>query len=299
MGLLRFTISTLFRWPAAFRLLPKRISAEFAKAQRLPAGASPHLKKEGSHEWARMHTNGDKLFVPIRAYSWQSPPSILQIVMRGFRSSSIQLHFRRWLSGRPLGLELFGAVVVSISCTGIYEICNWVTARRRDVGTLYFGWERHIPFVPAMIVPYVSMDPLFFLGFFLCTSRREVYVLARRLVWAAVLAGICFLLYPLKMVLHRPPDTGVFALLFRFQDIVDRPYNLVPSLHIAQCVIVGAVYGRHCRGWMRMFVVTWFVLIGLSTVLTYQHQVVDVVAGLGLAWICVRAFPACQARASL
>src|SRR5262245_4887934 len=32
----------------------------------------------------------------------------------------------------------------------VYASCLWVTARRGDVGVLYFAWERAIPFVPLM-----------------------------------------------------------------------------------------------------------------------------------------------------
>ena len=34
----------------------------------------------------------------------------------------------------------------------IYGGCNWITAQRHDVPTLFFSWERSIPFVPLMIV---------------------------------------------------------------------------------------------------------------------------------------------------
>ena len=40
----------------------------------------------------------------------------------------------------------------------------------------------------------------------------------------------------------------------------------------------------------------WFVLIAVSTLLTWQHQVVDVLGGLGLAVVCFYSFretPAC------
>ena len=45
----------------------------------------------------------------------------------------------------------------------VYGGCNWITAQRSDVGLLNFEWERHIPFVPLLIVPYLSID-LFFVA---------------------------------------------------------------------------------------------------------------------------------------
>ena len=54
-----------------------------------------------------------------------------------------------------VGLSLFFLLV--------YGTCLWVTARRGDVGVFYFAWERAIPFVPFMILPYMSID-LFFVA---------------------------------------------------------------------------------------------------------------------------------------
>jgi hypothetical protein len=45
-------------------------------------------------------------------------------------------------------------------------------------------------------------------------------------------------------------------------------------------------YARRARGIMRWIVHIWFSLVGFSTLLTYQHQVVDVAAGFVLAAGC-------------
>ena len=39
---------------------------------------------------------------------------------------------------------------------------------RHDVGTFAFAWERFIPFVPVMVVPYMSIDLFFVAAPFLC-----------------------------------------------------------------------------------------------------------------------------------
>ena len=44
---------------------------------------------------------------------------------------------------------------------------------------------------------------------------------------------------------------------------------------------------RHTRGLLRSASNFWFVLIGLSTLLTYQHHLMDVVAGFALGVYCL------------
>ena len=64
-----------------------------------------------------------------------------------------------------------------------------------------------------------------------------------------------------------------------FRDM-DQPYNLFPSLHIAQLGVLAAVYGRHTRGGLWLACQLWFALICLSTVLTYQHHLIDIAGRL-------------------
>ncbi len=168
----------------------------------------------------------------------------------------------------------------------IYGSCNWITTQRTDVGTWFYSWERSIPFVPTMILPYMSIDLFFVAAPFLCSNRRELTILARRIVLAIVIAGICFLLLPLRFAFDRPHAVGWLGAIFDWFRTMDHPHNLFPSLHIALQLILVDLYARHTRGLLRAVVVVWFGLIGISTVLTYQHHVVDVLGGVVLATFC-------------
>jgi hypothetical protein len=42
-----------------------------------------------------------------------------------------------------------------------YGIANWISTLRNVSESFYFDWEKNIPVIPAMIVPYMSID-LFF-----------------------------------------------------------------------------------------------------------------------------------------
>ena len=172
----------------------------------------------------------------------------------------------------------------------VYGGCSWITAHRSDVGTWYYHWERFIPFVPLMIVPYMSIDLFFVVGPFLCRSRSELSVLAQRITFAILVAGVFFLLVPLHLAVARPQASGWTGAIFGFLHAFDQPYNLVPSLHIALRTILAALYARHSKGVVRLASHVWFSLIGFSTLLTYQHHFVDVVTGFILAAICFYLF---------
>jgi predicted protein tyrosine phosphatase len=175
---------------------------------------------------------------------------------------------------------------------GLYCLTNWLASLRPGVGTWQFAWERHIPFVRWMIVPYLSIDVLFVLSFFICTTRRELWVHFKRIVAVNVIAAVFFVLFPLRMDAHRPTDlSGLLGPLFKLLYSLDRPYNLCPSLHIAQGLLVWLVFNRHTRGMLRLMVTTWFVVIGLSTLLTWQHGVPDVLTGWMLGILCWWMYP--------
>src|SRR5438874_2794126 len=186
------------------------------------------------------------------------------------------------------------ALVVSAGLSVLFLIvyggCNWITARRENVGTFYFEWERKIPFLPLFILPYLSIDLFFVVAAFLCRTDRELSILAKRIAASIIVAGICFLLFPLRFAFPPPHADGWPGALFDWFRGMDAPYNLLPSLHAAFTLILIDVYFRHTRGFIRVATMTWFVLIALSPVLAYQHQLIDIVGGFVLAGYCFYLF---------
>jgi membrane-associated phospholipid phosphatase len=193
-----------------------------------------------------------------------------------------------------VGFKRSKALVVSAGLSVLFLIvyggCNWITARRANVGTFYFEWEHQIPFVPFFILPYMSIDLFFVVAPFLCTTDRELSVFAKRIATAIIIAGICFLLFPLRFAFQRPHTDGPLGVLFDWFRGMDAPHNLLPSLHAAFTLILCQTYFRHTRGFVRVAIMTWFVLIALSPVLTYQHHLIDIIGGFVLAGYCFYLF---------
>ena len=85
-----------------------------------------------------------------------------------------------------------------------------------------------------------------------------------------------------------------------FHDVlVDKPHNLLPSLHIVYtaltCLAVCQCQWPKGRAGLCIAIVLWSVAICASTMLVHQHHVLDVVTALLLvAVLCVLIRPAAE-----
>ena len=188
------------------------------------------------------------------------------------------------------GKALAVSIGLSILFLIVYGGCNWITARRANVGTLFFWWEIAIPFVPFFILPYMSIDLFFVAAPFLCRTERELSVFTKRVATAIIVAGICFLVFPRRFAFPRPHVDGWLGAIFDWFRGMDAPFNQLPSLHAALMLILADVYVRHTRGIVRASIIVWLVLMAVSPVLTYQHHLVDIAGGFVLAAFCFWTF---------
>jgi membrane-associated phospholipid phosphatase len=61
----------------------------------------------------------------------------------------------------------------------------------------------------------------------------------------------------------------------------DHRYNCFPSLHVAQCFLAALVCGRVHRG-VGAVALVWATLVGISTLYTKQHYLLDAIVGAAL-----------------
>ncbi len=172
-----------------------------------------------------------------------------------------------------------------------YGFATWVTGQRGEVGSIVFAWESRIPFVPWTILPYWLIDFLYGLSLLLCRTRRELDTHALRLLTAQLIAVGFFLLFPLRFSFQRPPVEGAFGWLFDVLESFDRPFNQLPSLHMALLVLLWVVYLRALPAAWRWPLHGLFALIGVSVLTTWQHHFVDVPTGLWLGFFCLWLLP--------
>jgi membrane-associated phospholipid phosphatase len=132
-----------------------------------------------------------------------------------------------------------------------------------------------VPFVPAATVIYSSLYAMFWILPFVLSTEREIKGLARVIAWEIVIAAPFFLALPMPER-TMPADLGSFPLAFRIADAINLQHNQFPSLHAAFALTVGIGLARRCRRPWPLFFFAWSLAIAASTLLTWQHVVVDV-----------------------
>lgn len=172
-----------------------------------------------------------------------------------------------------------------------YGYTNHLAAERAIADALYFGWERHIPFVPWTILPYWSIDLFYGLSFLLCRDRLEVDRHALRLLTAQLISVSFFLAFPLHFAFERPHVDGLFGAMFDALMGFDQPYNQAPSLHISLLVILWVRFAAGVPDRWRALVHIWAILVGLSVLTTFQHHFIDIPTGAMAGLFCLWAWP--------
>jgi membrane-associated phospholipid phosphatase len=145
--------------------------------------------------------------------------------------------------------------------------------------------DRALPVLPIWTLIYGSLYLAVLLP--LVVVRGEEHI--RRTIWAFVMVWIIgtagWLCYP--TILPRPDAAaigkGFSAWTLRIAYSWDGPYNCFPSLHVAQAFLAAFTCLRVSRG-LGIAAFVWAALVGVSTLFTKQHYVVDVISGALLAW---------------
>ena len=197
--------------------------------------------------------------------------------------------FLKWPGWNHLKFSALLATLGTIWFIIVYAGCDAITAHRTTRIRLHFDWELAIPLIPAMALIYMSIYALFLAAPFIIRERKEFLRLCLKLNAAILIAGIIFLLIPAQLAFPPAENLGPWTSLFNFADRLNLQYNLAPSLHVTLSVICIATFSARACNPIRAALWLWAIAISLSTVLTHQHHVIDVLAGWALAWaLCMR-----------
>ena len=166
---------------------------------------------------------------------------------------------------------------------------NWLTSLRSAPLHLYFTWELAIPFVPQFIWPYLSMYALFLLPPLLIPAEN-MPALGKQLIVGCLISAACFLVLPAELgfvrQLPRAPYAAIYAKVFS----VDRPFNLVPSLHVIFSTAIALACAGFARPAVRLALLLWLTVIVASTLLVHQHHLLDLAVALAIVFFLRRRY---------
>jgi membrane-associated phospholipid phosphatase len=143
--------------------------------------------------------------------------------------------------------------------------------------------DRAMPLIPWTVLGYWFLYP-FLIGTVLYLSLRPkaLRAIGSALIASNLIGGVIFTAW--RTTVPRPmliPDTAgerLLALLWR----LDPPYNVFPSLHAAYGFIILFGFIRMRSRRTPLVLLCSFIVI-FTTLTTYQHRVLDLMGGFGLA----------------
>ena len=172
------------------------------------------------------------------------------------------------------------ALALAVVIPGYHVIAAFNLGRAPNLPELAI--DRAIQVEPAWMLVYGSVFLFAFLPAFVVRGAQ----LTRRVLWSYILVEFLafagYLVYP--TVLPRPTISGAgfFPWTLRLIYDIDPPRNCFPSLHVAWAFVAALSCHRVHRG-VGVAAIAWSSLIGISTLYTEQHYLVDVIAGVLMA----------------
>lgn len=170
---------------------------------------------------------------------------------------------------------------------GSYFVINRLP--RGELIDMSTDFDRALPTWPIFVIPYLSFLPLVFvvLPILLWRSERLFRLFTVSVLVAQVVMNACYLLIPATLVRPELQGSDLFTVLLRdLVWVIDQPLNTFPSNHVALSVLAIVVLAMLPRGLKRFWwLQLWLGLVAVSTLLTHQHVIWDLISGviLGVA----------------
>ncbi len=170
---------------------------------------------------------------------------------------------------------------------GIYGLTDYLTQLHEHRIPIYFDWELRTPMITSMSLVYISISPLLMLAPLVIRDIIWFKLMFKVMVIETLIAAVFFILLPIKNVYPDIAASGTFTQVFELADAVNLTHNELPSLHVAFAFTVAYFYGHNRKLLGKMLLWFWAGLLALSTLLTHQHYLLSVTAGMLLSALVV------------
>jgi hypothetical protein len=185
----------------------------------------------------------------------------------------------------------FGLAVLML--VGYTLMSTWNIDRFTDGHATIALWtraDRVLPTIPEAIWLYVIYYVLVMMPMFAVRRVRQLVEVLSAYLLVTVVAWVVFALWPVRMEYPPVACAGVSCQVLMRLWAMDMGVNVMPSLHAGHSVLAAAVFITYRnRAWP--LVTAGATAVCIAAVLTRQHYVLDIPAGIALAilgWAVVR-----------
>lgn len=171
-----------------------------------------------------------------------------------------------------------------------YLTIQQVAPRLSQPATLTLPWEDKIPFLPLLIIIYISTY-LFPMAIVFMIEKKDAFKKAVTAFFvASIIHYVVFLVFPVELVLRPALSLNDPSLLSRLVALfyrLDKPFNCFPSIHVSFAFLTYfcVKQSQPDRG---PFLLVWAIAIALSTLFVKQHYLLDVISAFVLAFLINR-----------
>lgn len=155
---------------------------------------------------------------------------------------------------------------------------------------LTLEFDRMTPLIPEFMIVYFGCFVTWGIFYIMCGRVSREYC-ARFVAFDVVtrtVCGIIFLILPTYNVRPEIYGTGIFEKLLLFLYDIDAADNLFPSIHclVSWNCFVGLRNSGYYKRWVSVMSAVIAVLVFISTLVTKQHVIVDVISAVIISEVC-------------
>ncbi len=191
-----------------------------------------------------------------------------------------------------LNLKIKYALLSSMIFVFLYKIAETYTSTLKNVPSFVMNWEKFIPFVPFLILPYMTSGLLFVIIFFLVKTKEDLILLTKRANFMTIISVIIFFIFPLKFSFAwEEVKNPFYNFLFSLLNSYDNKFNQCPSLHVSYSFLYIFVFYTELKTKLKYLYCLWAFTIAISVLFVYQHHFIDFIGGLIIFGITFLIFP--------
>ena len=166
--------------------------------------------------------------------------------------------------------------VIYTAGDALYHVAPW----RANLTT---DFDLAIPFYPAAAAIYLCVSPMLMAAPFVFRTPERLLPFGVAIVAELLIALAIYYAFPTEIADQPYDSSGVVGSLMWFADTINFDGNCLPSLHVALSASAAWGYAPLLRAPWRPAGYALAGSIAVSTLLTHQHVVADVIGGLALA----------------